>query len=235
MVAIRAEYWNEREVADAPLKLGQLKYKGSIRTYMTEFRALNNFTQATWKGLREKVDMAIPDSILDMRFNQNLDDPVDDELFLQATYRASIQVEQKKVLKQVKKTMRATTAMPVKEGRKKGPNKGSPDNTSKLKVNKEARCRENRGTDKKESQYSQQGSWATKNTALNGMPDKKQEEYGRSPEDCWRCGHSGHRTYECFSFNTREGTTCNTRMFHQRHNRPGGHQQSITLEWTTLV
>jgi len=28
---------------------------------------------------------------------------------------------------------------------------------------------------------------------------------------------------------------CNTRVFHQRHNRPGGHQQSITLERATLV
>jgi len=28
---------------------------------------------------------------------------------------------------------------------------------------------------------------------------------------------------------------CNTRVFHQRYNRPGGHQQSITLERATLV
>ena len=28
---------------------------------------------------------------------------------------------------------------------------------------------------------------------------------------------------------------CNTRVFHQRHNRPGGHQHSITLERATLV
>jgi len=35
--AIRTEYRNEREAADAPLKLGQLKYQGSIRAYLTEF------------------------------------------------------------------------------------------------------------------------------------------------------------------------------------------------------
>jgi len=28
---------------------------------------------------------------------------------------------------------------------------------------------------------------------------------------------------------------CNTRVFHQRYNRPGGHQQSITLKPATLV
>jgi len=94
--AIRTEYHNEREGADAQLKLGQLKYQGSIRTYMTEFQALNNFARATGEGLQEKVDMAMPDSILDMRFNQNEEDPIDDEDFLQATYRAGIQVEKKK-------------------------------------------------------------------------------------------------------------------------------------------
>ena len=30
--AIKTEYHNEREAADAQLKLGQLKYQGSIRT-----------------------------------------------------------------------------------------------------------------------------------------------------------------------------------------------------------
>jgi len=53
---------------------------------MMEFRVLNNFARATGEGLREKVDMAMPDSILDMRFNQNQDNPVDNEPFLQATY-----------------------------------------------------------------------------------------------------------------------------------------------------
>jgi len=52
--AIQAEYRNEREVADAQFKLGQQKYQGSIRTYLTEFRALNNFVKATEEGLREK-------------------------------------------------------------------------------------------------------------------------------------------------------------------------------------
>ena len=70
LAALWAEYYNEREAADAQFKLGQLKYEGSIRTYMTEFWGLNTFAQATGEGLREKIDLAMPDSILDMRFNQ---------------------------------------------------------------------------------------------------------------------------------------------------------------------
>jgi len=94
--AIRAEYRNEREAADAQLKLGQLRYQGSIRTYPTEFRALNNFARATGKALREKIDLAMPDAVLDMRFAHYLLDFVDDEGFLQATYQAGLQVEKKK-------------------------------------------------------------------------------------------------------------------------------------------
>jgi len=41
----------------------------------------------------------MPDSILDMRFNQNPDEATDDEGFMSATYRAGIQVEKKKALK----------------------------------------------------------------------------------------------------------------------------------------
>jgi len=62
--------------------------------------------------------MAMPDSILDMRFNQNEEDPVDDEGFLQATYRAGVQVEKKKALKQAKETMRSAAPAPKDDKRK---------------------------------------------------------------------------------------------------------------------
>jgi len=80
--AIRTEYRNERKEADAQLKLGQLKYQGSIRAYLTELRALNNFARASVEALREKVDLAMPDAILDIRFAHYLEDFADDEGFL---------------------------------------------------------------------------------------------------------------------------------------------------------
>jgi len=41
--AIRSEYHDPREVANAQLKLSQLKYGGDIQAYLTEFKALNNY------------------------------------------------------------------------------------------------------------------------------------------------------------------------------------------------
>jgi len=97
--AIRAEYRNEREAADAQLKLRQLKYQGSIRAYLTEFQALNNFAHVTGEVLWEKVDLAMPEALLDMRFAHYLEDFADDEGFLQATHQAGLQVEKKKALR----------------------------------------------------------------------------------------------------------------------------------------
>jgi len=123
--AIRAEYHNEREAADAQLKLGQLKYQGSIRAYLTEFRALNNFARATGEALREKVDLAMPDTVLDMRFAHYLEDFADDEGFLQATHQAGLQVERKRALRAAKEAMRAGSAPAKGEGKKDNRHQGS--------------------------------------------------------------------------------------------------------------
>jgi len=45
---------------------------------------------------------------------------------------------------------------------------------------------------------------------MKGVPTKEQEEYGKKQDDCWRCGRSGHWTYECFSFSTLKGMTLPT-------------------------
>jgi hypothetical protein len=56
--AIWSEYHDTREAAGAQLKLGQLKYQGSIRAYLTDFRILNVYARATGEGLQEKINMA---------------------------------------------------------------------------------------------------------------------------------------------------------------------------------
>jgi len=133
--AIRAEYRNEREAADTQLKLGQLKYQGSIRAYLTEFQALNNFARTAGEPLREKVDLAMPDALLDMRFAHYLEDFADDEGFLQATYQAGLQVEKKKALKQAREAVRPTGSSRPEENkreeRKKNPTAEKTDNGKK--------------------------------------------------------------------------------------------------------
>jgi len=197
--AIQAEYRNERDAADAQLKLGQLKYQGSIRTYLTEFRALNYFARATGEGLREKIVLAMPDSILDMRFNQNPDEPTDDEGFMSATYWAGIQVEKKKVRKVAREASKGGTA-PRQEGKKddKRREEGKKDNPGKKGPEQR--------TKKTREWWGGKNHWGSKEEALRGVPQKEQEAYFRNRDDCWRYGRPGHRTFECFSFNMLQGT-----------------------------
>ena len=198
--AIRAEYHNEREAADAQLKLGQLKYQGSIRAYLTEFRALNNFARATGEALREKVDLAMPDTVLDMRFAHYLEDFADDEGFLQATHQAGLQVEKKKALRAAKEAMRAGSAPAKPEGKKDDRHQGS------------RRKEENRPTkptgprDPKRSETRSKRQWESTGAALQGVPQSEVDKHKKDRDSCWRCGRPGHRTNECYSFQTVQGT-----------------------------
>jgi len=130
--AIRAEYHNDREAADAQQKLGQLRYQGSIRAYMTELRSLNNFARANGESLREKVDLAMTDAILDMRFSQNEGEFIDDDDFLHATYRAGIQVEKRKAFRATRELVRS--AAPQKpEAPRKTPSSKPPNTEEKAR------------------------------------------------------------------------------------------------------
>jgi len=203
--AIRAEYRNEHEAADTQLKLGQLKYQESIRAYLMVFRALNNFARATGEALREKVDLAMPDAVLDMRFAHYLEDFADDEGFLQATHQASLQVEKKKTLKQAREQMKGTASSTGNSTRadekRKEERKREPNRSARL----EERKKDNDRTDRP-SPWGKAGKWATKEDALKGVPSREHEEYFKTPDSCWHCGQKGHRTYECFAHTTRQGT-----------------------------
>jgi len=194
--AIRAEYRNEGEAADAQLKLGQLQYQGSIRTYLTEFRALNIFTRATGEALREKIDLAMTTEILRMWFAHYLEEFADDEGFLQATYQAGLQVERMKVLEKARETMRPTCT-DDKKGGKKDPGHPKKDTQQPRPANNSER----------KSPWGQPGRWATKEEALKGVATQEHEEYFRSPESCGCCGQKFHCTYECFAHTTRRDTT----------------------------
>jgi len=202
--AIRTEYHNEREAAYAQLKLGPLKYQGSIRTYLTEFRALNNFARATGEGLREKIDMAIPDSILDMRFNQNPHNFLDDEPFLQATYRVGLQVEKKKALKQAKEAMRGTGGGPSPKD-KEGPGRKNPDNTRGGKE-KGKGPQPTEKTSDRPVKYGAPNYWATEEAALQAVPITELREH-ISTRGYHRCGRAGHRAAKCYADTTNKGTT----------------------------
>jgi hypothetical protein len=210
--AIRGEYHDAREAADAQLKLGQLKYQGSIRSYLTEFRTLNVYARATGEGLQEKINMAMPDSILDMRFNQNEEDFVDDEHFLRATYRAGLQVEKKKALKAAKEALRSS-GPPGKEDNKGGQNssKGSGKDRKAQEGKTETSHKEAKGSTLN-GRTAKPGNgkgtiWASTKEALKGVAQDEIDAHKKGNKDgCYRCGQKGHYTTDCYAKATLKGT-----------------------------
>jgi len=200
--AIRAEYLDTREAANVQLQLSQLKYKGDIRSYFTEFWALNNYTCATGEGLQEKVDLAMTSEILRMRFSYYLGEFADDEGFLDATYQAGLQFERIKALEKAREGHQGRIEEKKKETLREK------DRAPKKKETRENNHpdRSNNQTPRKSNWFGKKDTWSTVDEAMKGIPNAEKEEYRQSREDCWRCGHVGYNTYECLAFNTRKGT-----------------------------
>jgi len=197
--AIRTEYRNEREVADAQLKLGQLRYQGSIRAYLTEFWAFNNFARATGEALWEKVDLAMLDAVLDMCFAHYQEDFADDEGFLQATHQACLQVEKKKALRLARE--QARTPAPAAKRDEKNRDREGLNNSRKEKETMKEPLRETR----RDSEYGGSGKLASEAAAFKGVADHERRKY-TSTRGCHRYGRPSHRAAKYFASTTAKGT-----------------------------
>jgi len=171
--AIRTEYFDSREAASAQLKLSQLKYSGDIRAYMTELQALNNLARATGESLQEKIDLAMPEAVIDMRFAHYLGEFADDEGFLQATHQAALQVERKKALKQAKEQMRGQTGSTGNIRTEKKEDKRHENRTKP----KESHPRENpSNATTKSTWFRKKDTWGLADEAMKGVPPTEKEE-----------------------------------------------------------
>ena len=110
-------------------------------------------------------------------------------------------MEKKKALRAAKEAMRSGTA-PNKDGTRndRPREQGKKDNTRPSPKEGAPQPRSNH------TRLPKKDSWPSQDAALKGVPSKEAEEYRKSQEDCWRYGRPGHRTYDCFSFQTVQGT-----------------------------
>jgi len=203
-VAIRAEFRDTREAANAQLKLSQLRYKGDIKAYFTEFCALNVYVRGTGEELREKIDQAIPDNILDMRFAHYMEEFIDDEHFLTATYKAGLHVERKKALKAARESQPRNGA-----GRKDGPDGNNPGNARKGKLSggpKQAGKSDSGGKAEKPRKSWAESHWGSGGNAFKGVPPNEIDSHKNSKANCWRCGRDNHTTQDCYARITVKGT-----------------------------
>jgi len=147
----------------------------------------------------------MPEAVIDMLFAHYLGEFAEDEGFLHATYQVALQVERKKALKQVKEQIRGQTGNSGSGRTEKKEDKRQEDQTrSKQKESHSRESPSNGAT--KPTWFGKKNTWPTMDKAMKGLPSSEKEEYRQSREDCWRCGRTGHKTYEGLSFKTRNGT-----------------------------
>ena len=198
--AIRAEFWDTREAANAQLKLRQLWYKGDIKAYLTEFRTLNVYVQATGEGLREKIDQAMSDSILDMRFAYYIEEFLDDEHFLTATYNAGLQMERRKALKAAHEAQPGSGT-----GRRDGLDGKNPRNARKGKESggpKQVGKSGLGGKAEKPRKAWVESHWGSGGNAYKGVPQNEIALHWNSKASCWRCGCDSRTTLDCYARTT---------------------------------
>ena len=132
--------------------------------------------------------------ILKMRFAHYRGNFVDDDDFMEATYEAGLQVEEMKALEKTREAAsNHRTDDKKREDRKKderqAPAPQQPQETRRT-----------------EARTPRQEGWGTTGAALQGVPQKEIEAHKKNRDGCWRCGRTGHRTHDCYSFQTVQGT-----------------------------
>ena len=185
---------------NAQRKLGGLEYKGDIKAYLTEFRALKIYAKCMGESLQEKINLAMPQAIIDMRFAHHMGEFVDDEHFLTATYEAGLHVEQRKALEELR------SGKKEKEGPKPGKDSGKSRKGQGEKEDPKQAEKAGSGGKARRPEFGQAGHRGTKEEALAGVPAREQKEYGASRDGCWRCKRTGHKTFECYAGTTYVGT-----------------------------
>jgi len=134
------------------------------------------------------------DAVLDMRFAHYMGEFADDEGFLEATYQAALQVEKKKALRQAREQGKPAGSTPQTEEKRRDDWKKDP-RPPRREDRQEARRDGGRLT-----------KWENTAAALKGVPQQEIDAHKRNQDGCWRCGRTGHKTFECFSFQTVQGT-----------------------------
>jgi len=162
------------------------------------------YAQAIGEGLREKIDQAMPDNILDMCFAHYMEEFIDDEHCLTATYNAGLHVERRKALKTACEAESGSGG-----GRKDGLDGKNPGNAHKSKESggpKQAGKSDSGGKAEKPRKAWTESSWGSGGKAYQEVPQDEINSHRKNKANCWRCGRESHTTQDCYARTTVKGT-----------------------------
>jgi hypothetical protein len=150
--------------------------------------------------LKDIIDQAMPNDIVDMRFAQNRGIITNDEDFLVATYEAGRHVERLRALRAAKSDATGRSGTQGPKAATKTTTSRDKRDTASYPPRSDRSSRNDRAPE----------CWPSITRALEGVPQTTIDEHKKDPEACLRCGRKGHRARECYALSTTGGLSLPT-------------------------
>jgi hypothetical protein len=200
--AIESRFMDRREVQKDERRIRELQYEGDIDDYITKLEDLNMRVGASGPMYRAVIWDAMTPDIKKMVYQAAKGIPRDDDAMIEAVKEAAYIVENidEEIKGPKKRTLEVRENRPTKEAARP---REAQQKDRKVKDKKT----EKKGSSGKNDKKSDKPAiFASGREALQDVLQSEIDKHKKDKADCWRCGRSGHKMYECYAKKTVRGT-----------------------------
>jgi hypothetical protein len=200
--AIEARFMDRREVQKDERRIRELQYEGDIDDYITKLEDLNMRVGASGPMFRAVIWDAMTPDIKRMVYQAAKGIPKDDDAMIEAVKEAAYIVEN--IDEEIKGPKKRT--LEVRESRHTKEAARPREAQQKDRKVKDKDTEKKGSSGKKDKKSDKPAIFASGKEALQNVPQSEIDKHKKDKADCWRCGHSGHKMYECYAKKTVGGT-----------------------------
>jgi hypothetical protein len=200
--AIEARFMDRREVQKDERCIRELQYEGDIDDYITKLEDLNMRVGASGPMFRAVIWDAMTPDIKKIVYQAAKGIPRDDDAMIEAVKEAAYIVENidEEIKGPKKRTLEVRENRPAKEAAR-------PHEAQQKDRKVKDKGTEKKGSSGKNDKKSDKPAiFASGREALQNVPQSEIDKHKKDKADCWRCGRSGHKMYECYAKKTVGGT-----------------------------
>jgi hypothetical protein len=200
--AIETRFMDRREVQKDERRIRELQYEGDIDDYITKLEDLNMRVGASGPMFRAVIWDAMTPDIKKMVYQAAKGIPRDDDAMIEAVKEAAYIVEN--IDEEIKGPKKRT--LEVRENRQTKEAARPREAQQKDRKIKDKDSEKKGSSGKKDKKSDKPAIFASGREALQNVPQSEIDKHKKDKADCWRCGRSGHKMYECYAKKTVGGT-----------------------------
>jgi hypothetical protein len=189
---------DRREVQKDEHRIRELQYEGDIDDYIMKLEDLNMCVGASGPMFRAVIWDAMTPDIKKMVYQAAKGIPQDDDAMIEAVKEAAYIVENidEEIKGPKKRTLEVWDNRPTKEA-------AHPREAQQKDRKVKDKSSEKKGSSgKKDKKSDKPAIFASGREALQDVPQSEIDKHKKDKADCWRCGRSGHKMYECYAKKT---------------------------------